>query len=235
MADSIESFFSSNYGIIYETGGGLKDYSSVIFNNDWKFLHGDVKNAHSVSFNDRTWKRVDLPHDWVIGQPFCRGEQGGYTAQNMQGFFAWKGVCWYRKEFTLPQTGGKTVYICFGGAYRNSTVYVNGKEAGGRASGYSSFQLDISAFVKDGRNLIAVRLDNGCEEPDRWYSGSGLYRNVFLRIVPETHIKTWGVHVKPELSANKKQAEITVTTTIVSRGTGEGGVACLRLLDSGGN
>ena len=226
----------------------MKDKAAVSFNNDWKFLHGDVKNAHSAGFCDRTWKRVDLPHDWVIGQPFNRGEQAGYTAQNMQGFFAWEGVCWYRKDFSLANLAGKEVYICFGGAYRNSTVYVNGKEAGGRAYGYSSFEIDISAFLKEGKNLVAVRLDNGCEEsepqpgsksegssPDRWYSGSGLYRNVFLRIVGETHIKTWGVHVKPELSANKKQAEITVTTTIVSRGTGKGGVACLRLLDSGGN
>jgi len=167
--------------------------------------------------------------------PFSRGEQGGYTAQNMQGFFAWEGICWYRKEFSLANLAGKTVYIYFGGAYRNSTVYVNGKEAGGRASGYSSFQLDISEFVKEGKNLIAVRLDNGCEAPDRWYSGSGLFRNVFLKIVPNTHIKTWGVHVESELSDNKKQAEITVTTTIVSRNKNESGVIKLRLLGADGN
>jgi len=221
-----------------KTGGTLKDHSSVLFNNDWKFLLGDAKTAHSADFNDRTWKRVDLPHDWVIGQPFNRGAEGGYTAQNMQGFFAWEGICWYRKEFTLPQTCGKAVYICFGGAYRNSKVFVNGKEAGGRASGYSSFELDVSGLVKEGKNLIAVRLDNGCEKPDRWYSGSGLFRNVYLKIVPETHIKTWGVHVKPELSANKKKAEITVTTTIASR-AGESGASgsavCLRIFGPDGS
>jgi len=216
----------------------LKDFSSVLFNNDWKFLLGDNKNAHSVNFNDRTWKRVDLPHDWVIGRPFNRGKEGGYTAQNMQGFFAWEGICWYRKEFTLMQAHAKTVYIRFGGAYRNSKVFVNGKEAGGRACGYSSFEIDISAFVIEGKNLIAVRLDNGCEATDRWYSGSGLFRNVFLKVVPKTHIKTWGVHVKTKLSADKKQAEITVSTTIINRGsTNESGVengaesaVCLRIL-----
>jgi len=206
-----------------------------LFNNDWKFLLGDAKNAQGVNFCDRTWKRLDLPHDWVIDMPFNRGEKDGYTAQNMQGFFAWEGICWYRKEFSLAKIEGKTVYIYFGGAYRNSKVYVNGKEAGGRASGYSSFQLDISEFVKEGKNLIAVRLDNGCEAPDRWYSGSGLYRNVFLKIVPQTHIKTWGVHVKPELSDNKKQAEITVTTTIVSRNKNGSGVVKMCLLGQDGN
>ncbi|MDR1869267.1 MAG: DUF4982 domain-containing protein [Treponema sp.] len=225
----------------------MKDSSTTLFNKDWKFLLGDAKNAQAVNFCDRTWKRIDLPHDWVIGQPFNRGEGSGYTSQNMQGFFAWEGVCWYRKEFSLADIAGKTVYIYFGGAYRNSTVYVNGKEAGGRAYGYSSFQIDISAFVKEGKNFIAVRLDNGREKPepqpssksegsppDRWYSGSGLFRNVFLKVVPQTHIKTWGVHVVSKLSADKKQAEITVTTTIIGGGKAKNGIVNLRLLEVNG-
>jgi beta-galactosidase len=195
----------------------MKNNSALIFNNDWKFLLGNPKNAQVEKYNDRTWKRVDLPHDWVISQPFNRGEETGYTWQNMQGFFAWEGICWYRKEFTLPDISKKRVTIYFGGAYRNSTVFVNGQEAGGRVSGYSSFELDITKFVREGKNLIAVKLDNGCEAPDRWYSGSGLYRNVFLKIQSETHIKTWGVHVDVKLTDNK-QAEINVTTIIVYKG-----------------
>jgi len=180
----------------------------MLFNDNWKFLLGDPKNAQRINYSDRTWKRVDLPHDWVISQPY-KWIPGGYTPQSMQGYFAWEGVAWYRKEFTLPCLSEKEVYIYFGGAYRNSTVYVNGKEAGGRAYGYSSFELNITGLVKEGKNVIAVRLDNGCEAPDRWYSGSGLYRNVRLKIVPFTHIKTWGVHV------TAKQAEVTVETAIV--------------------
>ena len=199
------------------------------FNKDWKFLLGDVKNAQDLSYCDRTWKYVDLPHDWVISQAFNRGEKEGYTAQNMQGFFAWEGVCWYRKEFLLSGIDGKAVYVYFGGAYRNSKVYVNGKEAGGRASGYSSFEIDISEFVKEGKNLIAVRLDNGCEAPDRWYSGSGLYRNVFLKIFPATHIKTWGVYVEA------KQNDVTVTTTIVSRAQSAKGSVILQILKPDGS
>ena len=208
----------------------MKDNSAVLFNDDWKFLLGDAENAHAVNFCDRAWKRVDLPHDWVISQPFFRGEEGGWTSQNMQGFFAWEGICWYRKEFTLEDISGKAVYLYFGGAYRNSTIFLNGKKAGGRASGYSSFEIDITDFVNDGKNIAAIRLDNGCEAPDRWYSGSGLFRNVYLKIVPFTRIKTWGVHVETVLSANKEYAEITVTAAIVSRDNRGCGIVCVSLL-----
>jgi beta-galactosidase len=192
----------------------LKDGSALLFNTGWKFLLGDPKDAQRSHYPDHTWKRVDLPHDWVIAQPFNRGKPGPYTHQTMQGFFAWEGVAWYRKEFTLADLAGKEVYLYFGGAYRNSAVYINGKKTGGRAYGYSSFELDITGLVKEGDNIIAVRLDNGCEAPDRWYSGSGLFRNVYLKITPVTHITTWGVHVKPQMTDNARQAEVTVETTV---------------------
>jgi len=203
--------FGLNMVIYLYDGKKMINNSVVNFNKDWKFMQGDAKNAHTPDYCDSTWKDISLPHDWVISKPFNRGEQSGWTPQNMQGFFVWEGVCWYRKEFLLSGTGGKAVYVYFGGAYRNSKVYVNGKEAGSRAYGYSSFEIDITEFVKEGKNLIAVRLDNGCEAPDRWYSGSGLFRNVFLKILPVTHIKTWGVYV------DVKQNNVTVTTTIISR------------------
>jgi len=193
----------------------MNDGSAVLFNSSWKFLLGDPKNAQRNNYPDHGWKRVDLPHDWVISQPF-KWIPGGYTPQSMQGFFEWEGVAWYRKEFSLADLGGREVYIYFGGAYRNSTVYINGKEAGGRAYGYSSFELNITDLVKErSTNVIAVRLDNGCEAPDRWYSGSGLYRNVYLKIVHPAHIKTWGVHVTSKIAANAKQAEVEVETTVV--------------------
>jgi beta-galactosidase len=211
----------------------MKDNSKTLFNENWKFMLGDAKNAYSQKFNDRTWKNVDLPHDWVISQPFSRGAhhiaQTGWTSQNMQGFFAWEGICWYRKEFTLADITGKEIFLYFGGAYRNSTVFINGKKAGGRSSGYLSFEVNITDFVREGKNLAAVQLDNGCEAPDRWYSGSGLYRNVFLKIVPVTHIKIWGVNVKSELSADRKSAEINVTTIVVIRDKKESGIIYLRL------
>ena len=177
---------------------------------------GKIKDAQAAGFDDSAWKKVDLPHDWVISQPFIRGNPEGWTAQNMQGFFSWEEVCWYRKNFTLGKIEGKEVYIYFGGAYRNSSVFVNGKEAGGRAYGYSSFEINITDLVNEGSNVLAVRLDNGIEPPDRWYSGSGIYRDVYIKILPVTHIKTWGVQVKTALSKNNKQADISVFASVVN-------------------
>jgi beta-galactosidase len=215
----------------------MRDENAVLFNEDWKFLAGDAAGAEREDYPDRTWERVDLPHDWVIGEPFDRGSEG-YGAQNMQGFFAWRGVVWYRKRFFLDDDAldaGNGVSLYFGGAYRNSTVYVNGREAGGRAYGYASFEVDISGLVRPGENTAAVRLDNGCEEPDRWYSGSGLYRNVFLRVVPAVHVKTWGVRVKTQVTGDGA-ADAVVETTVVNRGAAAAGVrVCLRIIGPAGD
>ncbi|MDR2447641.1 MAG: DUF4982 domain-containing protein [Treponema sp.] len=199
----------------------MRDGNAVLFNRDWKFLLGDAEGAEREDYPDRTWKRLDLPHDWVIGEPFDRGGTDSYTSQNMQGFFAWKGIAWYRKKFFLPEEiivgeAARGVSLYFGGAYRNSAVYINGQKAGGRAYGYSSFELDVSGLVKPGDNTVAVRLDNGYEAPDRWYSGAGLYRNVYLRIVPALRIKTWGVRVRTKIA--DAQAEVTVDAAVVNRG-----------------
>jgi len=218
----------------------LKDTSAQLFNSGWKFLLGDTKNAHKEHFPDETWKHVELPHDWVISQPYKRGALTGWTYESRQGYFAWEGVAWYRKEFFLSDIAEKETYIYFGCAYRNSTVYVNGREAGSRAYGYSSFELNISDFVKEGKNLIAVRLDNGCEAPDRWYSGSGLFRDVYLKVIPPVHIKTWGVHIKSKIEHKKTHglsAEIEVKTTVINKApaaANSAGRLCLRIFDPNG-
>jgi beta-galactosidase len=229
---------------LVEQGDIMRDSNAALFNTDWKFLLGDNEDAYLEHYPDRTWKHIDIPHDWVIGEPFDRGAGNGYGPQNMQGFFAWKGVAWYRKTFILNGeelsfTGEKCkVSLYFGGAYRNSKVYINGHKAGGRAYGYSSFEVDISGFVRSGSNTVAVRLDNGCEEPDRWYSGSGLYRNVYLRIVPALHIKTWGVRIKTNAAAlfqqNAESAEVIVETTIVNQGDTATVRVCLEITDPKG-
>jgi beta-galactosidase len=173
-----------------------------LFNKDWKFLLGDPDGAEREDYRDRTWQRVDLPHDWVIHQPFNRGEDGVWTRQGTQGFFSWENTGWYRKEFTLNDTVGREVFVYFGCAYRNATIYVNGQKAGAHAYGYGSFELRISPFVKPGKNVIAVRLEHGGHIPDRWYSGAGLFRNLYLRTVPLVHLKTWGLGVKTAVLAD---------------------------------
>jgi beta-galactosidase len=135
----------------------------------------------------------------------------------MQGFFVWKTTGWYRKEFILDDTTNKEVFFYFGCAYRNATFYVNGKKASFHAYGYTSFELCITSFVKPGRNLLAIRLDHGSSTPDRWYSGSGLFRNVYLKVTPKLHFTTWGLGVKADIQSDgeaivKISAEIANTT-----------------------
>ncbi|MDR3277086.1 MAG: DUF4982 domain-containing protein, partial [Treponema sp.] len=211
----------------------MKDGHAVLFNHNWKFLldctpGGTPVDASRADYPDRTWKRLDLPHDWVISRPFEQGAETNWPS--MQGFFAWEGVCWYRKTFSLPDMAGKEAWLYFGGAYRDSKIFINGREAGGRVYGYSSFEIDITPYVIEGNNCVAVRLDNRCKPPDRWYAGSGLYRNVYLRIVPLVHIKTWGVRVRTRIEGLDRpggpdRAELTIETTVVNSGITAGGTA----------
>jgi len=191
----------------------MNDESALLFNDDWKFLLGDPAEAEQENYCDRTWNRVDLPHDWVIHQPFDRGENGVWTKQGMQGFFFWKNTGWYRKTFCLDEIAGKDVFLYFGCAYRNAVTYINGKKAGSHSYGYTSFELCITSHVRPGKNLVAIRLDNGASVPDRWYSGAGLFRDVYLRVVPRLHFKPWGLGVRVVIQKDNT-AEIKITANL---------------------
>jgi len=180
------------------------------FNQNWKFLLGDPKNAESENYNDRTWEQVDLPHDWVIHLPFDKGGDEPWSEQSRQGYFIWKNTGWYRKEFFIDEKNEKDFYLYFGCAYRNAVIFINGKKAGTHAYGYTSFEICVSPFIRAGKNLLAIRLDNGSDVPDRWYSGAGLFRNVCLRQSPKLHFKTWGIGVKSIVQKNGC-AEVRVT------------------------
>jgi beta-galactosidase len=189
-----------------------------LFTKDWKFLLGDPEGAEREEYCDRTWQHVDLPHDWVIHQPFYKGEDGPWTKQAMQGFFAWENTGWYRKEFILNETEDREVFVYFGCAYRNAAIYVNGRKAGFHAYGYGSFELPITPFIRPGKNLIAVRLEHGGHVPDRWYSGAGLFRDVYLRVAPPLHLKTWGLSVKAAV-LDDGRAEVNVSAVFKNSST----------------
>ena len=205
----------------------MKDDNAVLFNDDWKFLLGDPAGAELENYCDRTWKNIDLPHDWVIHQPFDKGEDEGWTHQSMQGYFFWKSTGWYRKEFFLDDTAEKDVYLYFGCAYRNAVIYVNGKKAGSHSYGYTSFELCISSFARPGKNLLAIRLDNGASVPDRWYSGAGLFRSVYIRQVPKLHFTTWTPAVRANLLEDGS-AEVKVSS-VIKNTSGGGGNSVLNL------
>ncbi len=178
------------------------------FNTGWKFvLDSAGSGQEAIGFDDSHWQNIDLPHDWSIlpskdtGRigPFSRKSPGatatGYTIG---------GTGWYRKHFTLNgKTGGKTVLISFDGVYMESTVWVNGKKAGNHTYGYTPFWFDITSLLNPAgkENIIAVKVENKGRN-SRWYSGSGIYRNVKLILTEPVHIAVWGAQVSSVLVAD---------------------------------
>jgi len=181
-----------------------------LFNFDWKFHLGDVQDASSESFNDGDWRILDLPHDWSIEATFEKhhpaGNDGGYLPT---------GVAWYRKTFKAPfQWKDKKTALYFEGVYENSEVFINGISLGVRPYGYSSFLYDLTPHLKAGEeNVISVRVDNSNQKNCRWYTGSGIYRHVWLIVTDKIHIKHWGVGISTP-RVNAKRALVEISTEI---------------------
>ena len=180
------------------------------FDNDWRFILADTASMSQVDYNDSFWRRLDVPHDWAIEGDFYAGNPSGAGGGALPG-----GVGWYRKHFSLDKV--EKVFIEFDGVYMNSTVYVNGQEVGFRPYGYSSFEYDITPFVHEGDNVVAVRVDNSDQPNSRWYSGCGIYRHVWLTQTSPIHVKHWGVYVhdgKVEVDyENPTSQKVTVRNT----------------------
>ena len=162
-----------------------------LFNDGWLFCLGDVPEAKDMTFDDASWRGITLPHDWSIEGKFDKdapaGNDGGYLPT---------GIGWYRKTFDLPEgCEDKKLRLYFEGVYMNSDVYVNGQRAGGHPYGYSSFFIDLTPYVKAGKNTVAVRVDNSQQKNCRWYTGSGIYRNVWLIETGYVHIADWGTQI----------------------------------------
>ena len=164
----------------------------VSFNDNWKFNLGDIDNAQEPGFNDASWRSLSLPHDWAIEGDFSEDNPSGAGGGALPG-----GIGWYRKCFNTPVIAkGQRVYIDFDGAYMNSSVYVNGKYAGGRPYGYASFSIDITDHLNNtGKTIVAVKVDNADQPNSRWYSGCGIYRNVWLRVENDVCIPKDGTFI----------------------------------------
>ena len=178
--------------------------------SSWKFFLGDELAASKSDYNDSKWRIVNLPHDWSIEHSISEkvpaGNDGGYRVA---------GIAWYRKELMVPASlKGEKVYLYFEGVYMNSSIYVNGQLIGGHPYGYTSFFCDAtSAIIPGKKNVVAVRVDNSQQKNCSWYSGSGIYRHVWLIHTPKVHIENWGVAVHtPQVSAS--QATVQVKTML---------------------
>ena len=159
------------------------------FDFDWKFSKGDFPEASQTDFDDSQWEALDVPHDWAILNTFSPDNPSGNS-----GGFASGGVGWYRKYFTLnSQDISSRVSIEFDGVYMNSEVWVNGHYLGIRPFGYISFHYDLTPYLHKGENVIAVRVDNSKVPSARWYTGCGIYRNVWLVKTGKLHVARHGV------------------------------------------
>jgi beta-galactosidase len=177
------------------------------FNFDWKFYKGDVPDGQNPLLNDNNWRILDLPHDWSIEGPFSKDYASG------TGFLP-GGIGWYRKSFIIPDSEkNRKVFISFDGIYNNSEVWINGIWLGKRPNGYISFQYDLTPYIKFGKgNLLAVKVDHTKFGDSRWYTGSGIYRDVRLIFTSPVHIKHWGVYTSSkDVSNSKATLDIEVT------------------------
>ena len=183
----------------------------VNFDKDWKFNLGEVSQAEQPSFKDSSWRSLDLPHDWSIEGQFSPTNPATNSGGSLPG-----GIGWYRKNFTV--TGpmeGKKFFIEFDGVYMNSTVWVNGQLLGTRPYGYATFQYDISPFLQPGNNVISVRVDNSSQPNSRWYSGSGIYRHVWLIQTGDIHFEQNGTYFATPV-VNNKEATVKAQASLVN-------------------
>src|SRR6185436_7749381 len=184
---------------------------TVSFNQDWRFRLGDFAGAQDAGFDDSQWRQLDLPHDWSIEGNFSEQNPAGTGGGALPG-----GVGWDRKTFAVPTTAkGKLIFVEFDGVYRNSEVWINGHYLGKRPYRYSGFEYELTPYLVYGarRNVIAVKVDNSQQPNSRWYSGSGIYRNVWLTTLDPVHVEHWGTYVTtPEVS--EQSATISIKTKV---------------------
>ena len=187
----------------------LSAQEQTLFDDGWKFIEEDAAEAWRSDYDDSRWKDVNLPHDWDIyhaPEVKAKTENGG-------GYYP-AGIGWYRKQFNTPSA--ELVRLHFEGVYQRCEVYVNGQLAGTHAYGYTPFTIDITPFLhKKGKNTLAVRVDNSLQPNCRWYSGSGIYRHVWLMTSDRLHLAENGVYVTtPKVS--ESQAVVQVKVDVVN-------------------
>lgn len=178
------------------------------FDKGWHFHPGDVTDGQNTSLDDADWRLLNLPHDWSIEGKFDKNNPAGVGGGALPG-----GIGWYRKTFTISANDrNKLVYIDFDGVYQKSTVWVNGHELGFRPNGYISFRYELTPYLRfGGKNTIAVKVDNSAQPNSRWYSGSGIYRNVWLVMTGKTAVDHWGTYVTTtEVSQSSAQVNLQV-------------------------
>ena len=183
-----------------------------LMNQHWKFAAGDVEDAQQPEFDDRHWHTLDLPHDWSIEQQFSEDAPAGG-----RGAFLPAGILWYRKTFSLENTQGKSIWIDFDGVYMNCDVWINGHHLGNHPYGYTGFHYSLSPYLQKGANTLAVRVDNSQQPNSRWYTGTGIYRNVWITVAHPLHVGHRGVYITTPV-VDSTEALVHIATTLSNDG-----------------
>ncbi len=161
----------------------------------------------NADFDDSKWRTLDVPHDWAVEGPFDINRSGD------TGKLPYPGVGWYRKTFTVAEGAAHGYALDVDGAMSYSSVYLNGRLMGGWPYGYASYSVDLTPAIKTGKNVLAIRLENP-DDSSRWYPGAGLYRNVYLRKVGQTHLVNWSTFVTtPKVTDTAATVDLTATLT----------------------
>lgn len=203
-------------GLVLFSAQGFAYQRNVNMDVGWKFQLGDDAAYIRPNYNDRQWRQLNLPHDWSIegeyNESHPAGRRGGYLPT---------GIAWYRKHIKFqPAWKDKRVILRFDGVYLNSDVWVNGMHVGHRPNGYVSFEYDITGFLqKNGKTfqntVIAVRVDHALAPSGRWYTGSGIYRHVWLDVVEPIHIPNDGIFFRTKtVNFNNNDAVVVIDTEV---------------------
>ncbi len=168
--------------------------STELFVENWVFHLGDLADGADPALDDSTWRVLDLPHDWSI-----EGEYTEDSPATRRGGFLPGGIAWYRKSFDWdPEWEGKSVRLTFDGVYMNSTVFINGRKLAHQPYGYVPINVNLSNDLLKSTNVIAVRVDNEKLPSGRWYTGSGIYRDVWLTVSEPVHVVENGSFIRSE-------------------------------------
>ena len=188
---------------------------NILFDNDWKFYRGGVLGGQNSNFNDAAWRTVDVPHDYSIEDlPGTQSPFNPDAISQVSGGFTTGGTAWYRKHFTVDKAdSGKVINILFEGVYMNADVWINGEQLGNHPYGYTSFYFNITNNIKFGAdNVIAVEVKNEGVN-SRWYSGSGIYRHVWLQTEAPLHVTNNGVYITTKV-VSPTAASVNIQTEI---------------------
>jgi beta-galactosidase len=210
--------------------------STILFDWDWRFHRGGAQRAEQPDFDDSKWRKLDLPHDWSIEDlPGTHSPFNPDAIAQVSGGFTTGGTSWYRKSFTVPnEQKGKRILIEFDGVYMNADAWLNGQWLGSHPYGYTSFWFDLTEKVKFGVvNVLALKVKNEGEN-SRWYSGSGIYRHVWLKTLELAHVAQWGTYITtPEVSPSS--ATVNLRTKLLNESDRPARITLVtRLLDSKG-